>query len=116
MMHRVLLLVGLVSFSASANAEELDNNEHRMVEWIDSQTENVVALLKETVDVPSGTLNQEGVRTVGAIMRRELDELGLETEWVEMPADMNRAGHLFARKSGGSKNILLIGHKEPVTR
>jgi glutamate carboxypeptidase len=101
----------LFSFNAVA---ELNADERRMVEWIDSHAEDAIALLEETVNIGSGTMNHEGVREVGAVMLRELDQLGLETEWVEMPPELNRAGHVIARKSGLGKKILLIGHLDTV--
>ena len=101
----------LFSFNAVA---ELNADERRMVEWIDSHAEDAIALLEETVNIGSGTMNHEGVREVGAVMLRELDQLGLETEWVEMPSEVNRAGHGIARKSGQGKKILLIGHLDTV--
>ena len=101
----------LLSFNALA---ELNADERRMVEWIDSHAEGAIALLEETVNIGSGTMNHEGVREVGAVMLRELDQLGLETEWVEMPPEVNRAGHAIARKPGQGKKILLIGHLDTV--
>jgi glutamate carboxypeptidase len=101
----------LFSFSAFG---ELSADEQRMVEWIDSHAEDAIALLEETVNIGSGTMNHEGVREVGAVMLRELDQLGLETEWVEMPPEVNRAGHAIARKPGQGKKMLLIGHLDTV--
>lgn len=101
----------LFSFNVLA---ELNADERRMVEWIDSHAEDAIALLEETVNIGSGTMNHEGVREVGAVMLRELDRLGLETEWIEMPPEVNRAGHVVARKSGQGKKILLIGHLDTV--
>ncbi len=105
--------VFLVLFAFNAVAE-LNADEKRMVEWIDSHAEDAIALLEETVNIGSGTNNHEGVRKVGVVMLRELDELGLGTEWVEMPPEVNRAGHAIARKSGHGKKILLIGHLDTV--
>ena len=60
-------------------------------------------------------LNHEGVRAVGAILRDELDGLGFETEWLDMPAEVDRAGHLFARRDGvHGRRLLLIGHLDTV--
>ena len=101
----------LFSFNALA---ELNADERRMVDWIDSHAEDAIALLEETVNIGSGTMNHKGVREVGAVMLRELDQLGLETEWVEMPPEVNRAGHVIARKSGQGKKTLLIGHLDTV--
>jgi glutamate carboxypeptidase len=85
-----------------------------MSDWIDAHADDAVALLKETVDIPSGSLNVAGVRKVGDVMKRELQAVGLETEWVDMPAAMNRGGHLFGRKDGEGKKFLLIGHLDTV--
>jgi glutamate carboxypeptidase len=98
----------------SANAVELTPEEQRMADWIDAHAEEAIALLEETVNIGSGTMNQDGVRAVGDVMRRELDALGLDTEWVEMPEEMNRAGHLFGRKDGSGRKVLLIGHLDTV--
>lgn len=96
-------------------AQGLDENERRMAEWIDAHAEAAIALLEETVNISSGTMNHDGVRAVGRVMRRELDALGLDTEWVEMPEEMNRAGHLFGRKLDGSgRKFVLIGHLDTV--
>ena len=111
-----LRLVGLcltISFG-SASAESLTPDEQRMADWIDTHASDAVALLEETVNIPSGSLNQEGVREVGRVMRRELDAIGLDTEWINMPAEMDRAGHLFGRKNGSGTKFLLIGHLDTV--
>ena len=113
-MNRAFLVLALAGFSLAAAASSLSPEEQRMADWIDAHAEDAIALLKETVDIPSGTLNQDGVREVGRVMRRELDAVGLDTEWIEMPADMNRAGHLFARNEGSGKKLLLIGHLDTV--
>jgi len=103
-----LLACGVVA------ATELSPEEQRMADWIDAHAEEAIALLEETVNIGSGTMNHEGVREVGRVMRRELDALGLETEWIDMPDEVNRAGHLFARKDGTGKRFLLIGHLDTV--
>ena len=103
-----LLLVG------PAAANSLSADEQRMADWIDAHAEDAIALLEETVNISSGTMNPEGVREVGVVMRRELDALGLDTEWIEMPPEMNRAGHLFGRKGGKGRRFLLIGHLDTV--
>jgi glutamate carboxypeptidase len=99
---------------AGAVAAELNDDEQRMVDWIDAHAEDAIALLGETVSISSGTMNHDGVREVGEVMRRELDLLGLATEWIDMPPEVNRAGHLVGRKDGKGKKILLIGHLDTV--
>lgn len=104
----------LLLFSSLTVAGSLNTDEQRMADWIDAHADDAIALLKETVDIPSGSLSLEGVREVGRVMRRELDAVGLATEWIEMPAELNRAGHLFGKKDGVGKRFLLIGHLDTV--
>ena len=111
----VSLVVAILLPSVNAFAEQLDATEQRMADWIDANLENAISLLAETVNIGSGTMNHAGVREVGVVMRRELDALGLDTEWIEMPAAVNRAGHLFGRhESGHGPKILMIGHLDTV--
>ena len=44
----------------------------------------------------SGTLNLEGVKEVGTVFDQAFQEIGFQTQWIDMPAEMNRAGHFFA--------------------
>lgn len=112
---RQLAGVAALALALQVQAAPLDANEQRMADWIDAHAEDAIALLEETVNISSGTMNHAGVRKVGAVMRRELDALGLETEWIELPPEMQRAGHLFGRKmSGSGKKFVLIGHLDTV--
>ena len=114
-MIRRLLGLTLLFATLPAVGQALDENERQMVEWIDAHAEDAIALLEETVNISSGTMNQAGVREVGRAMRRELEQLGLDSEWIEMPEEMGRAGHLFGRKlDGTAKKFLLIGHLDTV--
>lgn len=111
---RFFALSALLCISTGTFAQ-FDANEQSMIDWIDQHSEDAILLLEKTVNINSGTLNTEGVRQVGGILRSELEELGLDTEWIEMPADMKRAGHLVGRKDGaGQKKIMLIGHLDTV--
>ena len=114
-MKRLATLLCLLLAAYPAVAQELDANERRMVDWIDAHSEDAIALLEETVNISSGTMNHAGVRAVGQVMRRELDALGLTTEWIDMPPEVERAGHLFGRKvDGTAPAFLLIGHLDTV--
>lgn len=114
MIKKILALCSVLA-ALPALAGPLDANEQRMVDWIDAHSEDAIALLEETVNISSGTMNHEGVREVGDVMRRELDALGLETEWIDLPPEIERAGHLFGRKLGGSgRKFVLIGHLDTV--
>jgi glutamate carboxypeptidase len=106
--------LGVSLFTSFAIAAELSPTEQQMIEWIDAHAEDAIDLIEETVNIGSGTMNHQGIRDVGRVMQRELDEIGLQTEWVDMPAEVNRAGHLFGRKSGEGPGYLLIGHLDTV--
>lgn len=108
----LLLLLAFRLVDASAS---LDDNEQAMIHWIDDHSEDAISLLEKTVNISSGTLNIDGVNEVGTAMRAELDALGLETEWIDLPPEMQRAGHLVGRKSGSDgRKFLLIGHLDTV--
>ena len=103
-----------MSFDVSAQGLELSENEKAMVAWVNTHQNEAIALLKKTVNIGSGTMNHAGVRAVGDVMAGELDALGMKTRWIDMPEEMNRAGHLFASKKGQGKRFLLIGHLDTV--
>jgi glutamate carboxypeptidase len=109
---RTLALLFLLAFSATAQAR-LAPAEQRMAETVDRESDRTIALLERLVNRNSGTLNLEGVRAVGRMMREELEPLGFEVRWVDMSAT-GRAGHLVATHRGRGRNILLIGHLDTV--
>jgi glutamate carboxypeptidase len=100
---------------AASVAAELDATEQAIVAWVDAESAKAEALVEQLVNINSGTMNHAGVRAVGDILGRELAALGFAIEWIDLPAEANRAGHLFARRAGdrGSK-VLLIGHLDTV--
>jgi glutamate carboxypeptidase len=108
----IVLAVPTMAATASAN---LVAEEQVMVDWIDGHSEDAIELLEKLVNIGSGTMNLQGVRKVGKVLRAELDELGLESEWIELPAEAQRAGHLVGRTTGkrGTK-MVLIGHLDTV--
>ena len=110
---RVAVMTLLATLPAISVAE-LNDDERAMANWIDAHSEDAISLLKETVNISSGSLNVEGVRQVADVMRVELESLGLETEWIALPKEMQRAGHLVGRKDGEGKRFLMIGHLDTV--
>ena len=97
-------------------APGLDRQEQRIRATIAASREAQIAYLQRVVDIPSSTLNFEGVRRIGAVFRASLDSLGFTTQWVAVPAAVGRAGHLVAvhRGKAGAARMLLIGHLDTV--
>lgn len=99
---------------APAHAQ-LSMPEAKMAATVDAEYERSVNLLERLVNQNSGTMNFAGVKTVGEMMRAELEPLGFTVEWLDM-AKAGRAGHLVATKTGkkGTKKLLLIAHLDTV--
>lgn len=106
----------LVTLAVSAQAVALDATERRIVAAVDRRADHFAELLAETVDVASATENLAGVRAVGTLYEREYRQLGFDTRWIDLPADVRRAGHFVASHAGrrGSPRLLLIGHLDTV--
>jgi len=111
---RAVFLAAAVAASFPALAQ-LTETEQRIATAVKARSPEALRLLERTVRINSGTMNAAGVREVGTILRAELDSMGFQTRWVEMPPAMKRAGHLVAtRKGGQGKRLLLIGHLDTV--
>lgn len=109
-----LILSALLSLALAAPAlAQTPATEQTVMTTVVAEHERHIGLLERMVNVNSGTLNLEGVRAVGEIVRRELEPLGFEVRWIDM-AQTGRAGHLVAAHDGGGKNVLLIGHLDTV--
>ncbi len=106
---------GTLAVGAGAPPSGLTATERQIAAAVDDRAAEAVEFLRAIVDINSGTMNAEGVREVGRVFERELAALGFQTRWIDMPAEMNRAGHLFAEIDGGSgPRVLLIGHLDTV--
>ena len=102
-------------FVASVSAQKLSRTEKKIVSTIEKNNSEAIDFLEKVVNINSGTLNAEGVKKVGMVFKDAFDNIGFETKWIEMPAEMNRAGHLFAETTGTKgKKLLLIGHLDTV--
>ena len=103
-----------IAFTTPA-AAQVDEAEQVMIDTVEANFEENVALLEAITNVNSGTHNHEGVREVGRMLTPEFEALGFDVEWIEQD-HVERAGHLFARHEGdpGSTRMLLIGHIDTV--
>lgn len=109
------ILFSLLLITSSAYAQSLSKPEASVIATIKKQMPETEAFLEKVVNINSGSLNKEGVRTVGKLMSDELDKLGFKTEWITLPDSLNRAGHLVATRQGKKgKKLFLIGHLDTV--
>jgi glutamate carboxypeptidase len=113
-LKKLLLAIALLAGS-TAQAQRLTATERKLVASVQQRLPQTEQLLERVVNINSGTLNVAGVREVGQIFRQEFEALGFKTEWVAMPAAMQRAGHLVAQHPGKKgKKLFLIGHLDTV--
>ncbi|MBA4122133.1 MAG: M20/M25/M40 family metallo-hydrolase [Acidobacteria bacterium] len=114
--NRLVFVIAFVVLSSTFNyAQKILADEQKIVDYIDKHTGDAIALLEKTVNIESPTENLNGVKQVGTIFKDEFESLGFAAKWLEMPAEMKRAGHLVAEKNGTKgKRVLLIGHIDTV--
>ena len=110
-----LLSITLFNFGNSLTAQKLSRTEKKIVAKVNSYEQEAIDFLEKVVNINSGTMNLKGVKAVGQVFNNAFQAIDFDTRWVEMPAEMNRAGHLFASINGKKgKKLLLIGHLDTV--
>ncbi len=115
MMKKLLSVFTLFTITVTANTQSLTKTEQQILQHIDADYASSIQLLKESVNINSGTYNFIGVKKVGDLYGKELAALGFTVEWITMPDSLKRAGHLVAtRKGKKGKKLFLIGHLDTV--
>ena len=115
MMKKQLCLAVLLLFIVKSNAQTLTKVEEQIIQTVDVHMSATIQLLKESVNINSGTFNVKGVKKVGEMYGKELAALGFTIQWIAMPDSLKRAGHLVAYKKGKKgKKLFLIGHLDTV--
>ncbi|MFC1548173.1 M20/M25/M40 family metallo-hydrolase [Candidatus Neomarinimicrobiota bacterium] len=116
--RRQVLLVSILPALLSGLSpppEGLSAVEKQITAMVEQQSDKAVDLLRRSVNINSGSFNVKGVRRVGKLFQKELAPLGFEIQWIDMPPELKRAGHLFAYRRGTQgKGVLLIGHLDTV--
>jgi glutamate carboxypeptidase len=100
-------------------------SESEITAWLSSQQNAMVAMLREMVDIDSGSYNKPGIDAVGAVIRGFLQGHGLTVEAMPQSrhgdclratipgqASGNAGGNVAVSNSAG--NILLMGHRDTV--
>ena len=115
---RYASLLFIASISAFiVNAQKLNVDEQKIVDYIDKHGGEAVSLLEKVVNIESPTEDTIGVKSVGMIFSKEFESLGMTVKWIDMPAKQKRAGHLVAESTGSKgKRILILGHLDTVLR
>jgi glutamate carboxypeptidase len=116
--HFAVTFAFLFSIIAISQAQNLNPTETKIVQTIDADRQQPIELLRQLVEINSGTKNLEGVRTVGKMLLPQFEALGFKARWVPMD-EVQRAGTLVAEhpcpNSGRcGKRVLLIGHMDTV--
>jgi glutamate carboxypeptidase len=105
----------LMTQISEAATQEKNAVIQQIVQHVNENTEQQIHFLEKVVNMNSGTYNVKGVRAVGDVFKKEFQALGFTARWVEMPKEMNRAGHLIAEHVGTTgQHILLLGHLDTV--
>jgi glutamate carboxypeptidase len=114
-MKKILILSSLLAVFCSAGSQQLSKTEQQVLKNIEADYAATLQLLKESVNINSGTFNIAGVKKVGELYGEELKKLGFTVEWIALPDSLKRAGHLVAwRKGKKGKKLFLIGHLDTV--
>jgi glutamate carboxypeptidase len=114
-MKRSLCLGICFVFGLIASAQQLSKAEQQIIRDVEADMKITMQLLKESVNINSGTFNINGVKKVGDLYAAELKALGFTVEWIALPDTLKRAGHLVAyRKGKKGKKLFLIGHLDTV--
>ncbi|MBL3655971.1 M20/M25/M40 family metallo-hydrolase [Fulvivirga sediminis] len=109
----IISLCLIISTFSHSQAQK-GKTEQKIIKSIDLNTHYYTTLLKEAVNINSGTMNFEGVHKVGELFKKELEALGFEAE-LTSGKDFNRSGHLVAHHhSKKGPKFLLIGHLDTV--
>lgn len=114
-MKKTICLIFLIIGLTKIFSQQLSKAEEQLLKNIEADYTATIELLKQSVNINSGTFNIEGVKKVGALYSEELKKLGFTIEWISLPDSLKRAGHLVAyRKGKKGKKLFLIGHLDTV--
>jgi len=92
-------------------------SEQQITEWLATQQDAMVALLREMVDIDSGSYNKPGIDAVGAVVQRFMASNNIPVEIAQQRkhGDTVRAAVPWDGPAGNAGgNIVLMGHRDTV--
>ena len=115
MIRTLILMFFAVVICTTVSSQKLSSKERKVIATVEKNNKDAIAFLEKVVNINSGTLNAKGVKEVGMVFGSAFEDIGFQTSWIDMPPEMQRAGHLFAETQGKKgKKLLLIGHLDTV--
>ena len=89
-------------------------SETQITNWLATQRQAMIELLRDVVNIDSGSYDKAGVDAVGARFERHFAEHGI-TNWREGHGTFGDAIHAQVAKPGSNeKPVLLMGHRDTV--
>ena len=95
----------------------MTTTESQITAWLATQRDAMVALLREMVDIDSGSYNKPGIDAVGAVVQRFMaaQDIPVETLRQQKHGDCLRAAVPWDGPQGNAGgNIVLMGHRDTV--
>src|SRR5690606_10167736 len=93
-MHRITIATAIALatalLAAAPATAQLTETERSIVAAVEANHPDAVALLEQTVNINSGTLNAAGVRQVYDVLAPRFEALGFAVSYVENSAVANR--------------------------
>ncbi|WP_249142291.1 M20 family metallopeptidase [Bradyrhizobium sp. AUGA SZCCT0160] len=90
------------------------STETQITEWIASQKQSMIDLLRDVVNIDSGSYDKAGVDAVGARFEQHFATHGIDA-WREPHDVFGDAVHALVTKPGSNeKPVLLMGHRDTV--
>jgi glutamate carboxypeptidase len=114
-MKNCFCVIVFSSFVFCLNSQTLSKTELKIGAEVDAGMPSTMQLLRNSVNINSGTLNLAGVKAVGDMFAKELAAIGFAIDWIKLPDSLKRSGHLVATHKGTKgKKLLLVGHLDTV--
>ena len=91
--------------------------ESQITAWLATQQDAMIALLREMVDIDSGSYNKPGIDAVGAVVQRFMaaHDIPIEVVRQQKHGDCLRASVPWDGPQGNSGgNVVLMGHRDTV--